>query len=585
MLRRAGMLVAGGSVAGGAYAYKWARDELGDDGIIRIWTYDKVALPAICDYKICEFRNEKLPKLLPMLFAEVPEAELTKRYAALHHKWKQPLYDVFMQLGGFYYKSGQKVASNMGGYVPSIYQELFQPFLNDIPARDEASVRAVIEEELGRPMEDVFSSFTWRPIGCASIGQAHRATLRKSGERVVVKVQNPEAERTFKGDVLCLRVLVDIFLPQLSPAFAEIEKQFATEFDYRGECANAQEVRSNLIKAGFSSVVVPALHAELCSKRLMVMQEIHPSIPLHTALDQQAEKLARSRGISKAAFIEAEKARVEEETRVAARTGRLQRQLSMNTYDRYIRVQRTRRTAWRAWQHTFNGTLGWLVGKYDMSEAADSVIVPINAAKMISDLLYVTGHEVLIDGCFNADPHPGNILYLADTQQLGLIDYGQVKRLTDAQRVGLATSVLLVAAAFSHEPRENPKADPTAHERARASIAAHSIRMGMKTERMLPETLYEMNMTYFGRMDPLWFYPKNLIQWSDAIQKKDALGNLDEIDFLVMVNTASMMIRGLGEMLQQSRNLATAWKPLAEQVLRDAGKLGEVEAEIASWTK
>ena len=51
-----------------------------------------------------------------------------------------------------------------------------------------------------------------------------------------------------------------------------------------------------------------------------------------------------------------------------------------------------------------------------------------------------------------------------------------------------------------------------------------------------------------------------------------------------MVNTASMMIRGLGEMLQQSRNLAVVWKPLAEQVLRDAGKLGEVQAEIASWT-
>ena len=37
------------------------------------------------------------------------------------------------------------------------------------------------------------------------------------------------------------------------------------------------------------------------------------------------------------------------------------------------------------------------------------------------------GHEVLVDGCFNADPHPGNILYLAKTEQLGLIDYGQVK--------------------------------------------------------------------------------------------------------------------------------------------------------------
>jgi predicted unusual protein kinase regulating ubiquinone biosynthesis (AarF/ABC1/UbiB family) len=34
----------------------------------------------------------------------------------------------------------------------------------------------------------------------------HRATLRATGERVVVKVQNPEAERTFRGDVFALKV-------------------------------------------------------------------------------------------------------------------------------------------------------------------------------------------------------------------------------------------------------------------------------------------------------------------------------------------------------------------------------------------
>ena len=47
---------------------------------------------------------------------------------------------------------------------------------------------------------------------------------------------------------------MDQFFPQASPAFNEIEKQFATEFDYRGECANAKEVRANLKKAGFANV-------------------------------------------------------------------------------------------------------------------------------------------------------------------------------------------------------------------------------------------------------------------------------------------------------------------------------------------
>ena len=109
---------------------------------------------------------------------------------------------------GFYYKSGQKVAANTGGVVPKFYVDMFQPFLNDIPPREQESVKRVIEGELGRPMAEVFSSFTWEPIGCASIGQAHRATLRSTGERVVVKVQNPEAERTFDVVVTSFEVAI-----------------------------------------------------------------------------------------------------------------------------------------------------------------------------------------------------------------------------------------------------------------------------------------------------------------------------------------------------------------------------------------
>jgi|TARA_B110000196_G_scaffold293523_1_gene281900 hypothetical protein len=59
-----------------------------------------VALPAIIDYKVTEACCEKLPKLLPLLFPEVPEAEQLRQYAVLHQKHKQPLFDIFMELGG-----------------------------------------------------------------------------------------------------------------------------------------------------------------------------------------------------------------------------------------------------------------------------------------------------------------------------------------------------------------------------------------------------------------------------------------------------------------------------------------------------
>ena len=106
---------------------------------------------------------------------------------------------------------------------------------------------------------------------------------------------------------------------------------------------------------------------------------------------------------------------------------------------------------------------------------------------------------------------------------------------------------------------------------------------GMKTEKMLASTAYELAMVYMGRMDAAWVYPRNFLQWTDHIQAEDAQGDLAGLEYFVMVNMASLMIRGLGEMLQQSRNLAVCWKPYAERALREKGTLAEVEAEIASW--
>jgi hypothetical protein len=100
MLRRAGVALTGGGIAAGAYGYKWVNDNLGADAVARMIRYDKVALPAIFEYKMCEARCEKLPKMVPMLFSEVSEDEQLRRYQVLHKKYAHPLYDVFMELGG-----------------------------------------------------------------------------------------------------------------------------------------------------------------------------------------------------------------------------------------------------------------------------------------------------------------------------------------------------------------------------------------------------------------------------------------------------------------------------------------------------
>lgn len=58
-----------------------------------------------------------------------------------------------------------------------------------------------------------------------------------------------------------------------------------------------------------------------------------------------------------------------------------------------------------------------------------------------------------MDGYFNADPHAGNFLLMPDGR-IGLIDFGQVKRLTREERYRLA----LIIDCLSRGDRDHLKA-------------------------------------------------------------------------------------------------------------------------------
>lgn len=59
-----------------------------------------------------------------------------------------------------------------------------------VPARVDNSsfFRGLVEAALNQRLDSVFERFDERPLGAASIGQVHRATLKEDGRDVVVKV-------------------------------------------------------------------------------------------------------------------------------------------------------------------------------------------------------------------------------------------------------------------------------------------------------------------------------------------------------------------------------------------------------------
>ena len=69
-----------------------------------------------------------------------------------------------------------------------------------MPPLTEAEVVQVMEEELGVPWEDVFESIEPQPLAAGTIGQVHRARL-EGGDRVVIKVQRPDAAEEIERDL------------------------------------------------------------------------------------------------------------------------------------------------------------------------------------------------------------------------------------------------------------------------------------------------------------------------------------------------------------------------------------------------
>jgi aarF domain-containing kinase len=110
---------------------------------------------------------------------------------AFHQRTAAKATDIILKLGGIYIKIGQ-FASTMGaGILEDAYIKALRPLQDGVPPRSLAQVSAIIEESVGLRMDELFETFDERPLGAASIAQAHRATLL-DGAEVVVKVQYPE---------------------------------------------------------------------------------------------------------------------------------------------------------------------------------------------------------------------------------------------------------------------------------------------------------------------------------------------------------------------------------------------------------
>ncbi|HEY6531609.1 MAG TPA: AarF/UbiB family protein [Acidimicrobiales bacterium] len=183
-------------------------------------------------------------------------------------------------LGPTYIKLAQIISSGEGLFPEELVEE-FKKCRDRVPPEPFSSVRATVESELGRTLEDVFASFDRTPLAAASIAQVHAATLH-SGERIVVKVQRTTVSSLVHQDLEVMAWLAPFLVGRLPfaalanpPALVELFAETITEeLDFRLEAQNMLDVAHSFVKLGQRGYVIPRPHPTLVTRRVLVMERL-----------------------------------------------------------------------------------------------------------------------------------------------------------------------------------------------------------------------------------------------------------------------------------------------------------------------
>ena len=294
------------------------------------------------------------------------------------------LKDIIAKQGPAFVKVGQAVAIRPD-LLPKAYLAELQTLLDGVKPFSNDEAKALIKEQLGRPLEDVFEDVRAfdKPVAAASIGQVYKAKLKQTkdlakeqgtwGIDVAVKVQRPKILEVVTLDLLVIRTLLQSlaglpktgaleqiqqgaegFLPVLDVA----AERFLEELDFGLEASNAGRFEADMNRIPFvrGSIKVPHVFQSVSTRKVLTQE--------------------------------------------------------------------------------------WVTGR-KLTELADTK--KETREKLVETLLNCYMVQFLETGFLHADPHPGNFL-LQDDGRLCILDYGMMTTISEEQRIAFVEYIAHLSA-------------------------------------------------------------------------------------------------------------------------------------------
>jgi predicted unusual protein kinase regulating ubiquinone biosynthesis (AarF/ABC1/UbiB family)/nucleotide-binding universal stress UspA family protein len=263
-------------------------------------------------------------------------------------------------LGPTFCKLGQILSTRPDLLPPEFIEEL-ATLQDNVPPLSEAQVVAMMEQELGVPWEDVFETVEPQPLAAGTIAQVHRASLA-TGQKVVIKIQRPDARELIEQDLALLEVFAEKaakrpslkLVIDMEAVFQHLSDSLQRELDFRQEASNMERIGEVL--GSFPRLAVPEVHHDLSTSRLLVMHDVGGG-PIDTAAEGAPRR---------------------------------------------------------------------------------------EAARQLLESFY---KQIMVDGFFHADPHPGNLMWQPEEERLYFLDLGMVGEVGAEMREQL----LLLLMAFSQD--------------------------------------------------------------------------------------------------------------------------------------